>query len=160
MALVLVATAPQYFILFMGQIRYMKACGFRVHAVSSPGECPEILARKEHVPAHGVAMARRVSPVRDLGALARLWRLRPAIVPPRDAGALERAVRGYLDDPGLRREHGRAGRARVLRDFPPEVFWEAQGDEYVRLLGAKGLPLPRAGVGAEGPVLLAPGGPS
>jgi glycosyltransferase involved in cell wall biosynthesis len=62
---------------------------------------------------------------------------------PRDAVDLAATLRRYLADPALRREHGRAGRRRVLRDFRPAGIWEAVFDQYVRLLRARGLPLPR-----------------
>jgi glycosyltransferase involved in cell wall biosynthesis len=42
------------------------------------------------------------------------------LVPVRDAAALVAAITGYVEDPDLRRRHGRAGRERVLRDFRPE----------------------------------------
>lgn len=61
------------------------------------------------------------------------------LVPPRDAEALARALRTYLNQPKLRRKHGEAGRERVLRDFRPEAIWEATYQEYVRLLSERGL---------------------
>jgi glycosyltransferase involved in cell wall biosynthesis len=57
------------------------------------------------------------------------------LVPPRDPEALESALRRYLDEPALRRRHGQAARARVLRDFRQEVIWKAVHDEYVAALG-------------------------
>ena len=45
------------------------------------------------------------------------------LVPPRDVDALAAAVGAYLDDPALRRQHGRAGRARVARLFRQEDMW-------------------------------------
>ena len=63
------------------------------------------------------------------------------LVPPYDAEALAAAVRRYLDDPDLRRIHGQAGRARVLRDFNPRDIWEATYHEYKQLLSAKGISL-------------------
>lgn len=65
-----------------------------------------------------------------------------ALVPPRDPVALAAAIARYLDDPALRECHGQAGRQRVLRDFQPEAIWEATYQEYLRLLRARGLPLP------------------
>lgn len=59
------------------------------------------------------------------------------LVPPRDATALAEAIRRYLDDPELRRQHGQAGRERVLRDFRPGDIWEAVYTEYERLMKAK-----------------------
>jgi len=64
------------------------------------------------------------------------------LVPTRDAKALTEAIRNYLKRPKLRREHGEAGRQRVMRDFRPEDIWEATYREYVRLLCRKRLPVP------------------
>ena len=60
------------------------------------------------------------------------------LVPPGDAGALAAAVRLYVEQPQLGREHGRAGRERALRDFRPEAIWEGVYEEYRRLLRARG----------------------
>jgi len=59
------------------------------------------------------------------------------LVPPRDADALADAIRSYLEEPELRRAHGRAGRIRVLRDFRPQDIYEALYREYVGFLGAE-----------------------
>jgi glycosyltransferase involved in cell wall biosynthesis len=56
------------------------------------------------------------------------------LVPPRDTQLLEFALEDYLSDPELRRRHGDAGRARVLRDFAPENIWEAGLQLYQSLL--------------------------
>lgn len=69
------------------------------------------------------------------------------LVPPRDAAALATAMRAYLDGPELRREHGRAGRKRVIEDFQQERIWEAMYQEYCRLLRAKGIPVPEVSDG-------------
>lgn len=61
------------------------------------------------------------------------------LVPPQNAEALAAAVRQYLNDPELRRRHGIAGRERVLRNFHPDDFREAQFQEYVRLLRERGI---------------------
>jgi glycosyltransferase involved in cell wall biosynthesis len=61
------------------------------------------------------------------------------LVPPRDAEALEQAIRCYLDCPALRQQHGKAGRERVLRLFRQEVIWEALYNEYVALLQQRGI---------------------
>jgi glycosyltransferase involved in cell wall biosynthesis len=59
------------------------------------------------------------------------------LVPVRDAATLAAAIRLYLGDADLRRRHGEAGRARVLRDFRPEAIWEALHGEYMQLLEAR-----------------------
>lgn len=64
------------------------------------------------------------------------------LVPPRNVEALAEAVRAYLRDGERRRQHGLAGRARVVRDFDPMAFCAAQHTEYLLLLRDKGVSLP------------------
>jgi glycosyltransferase involved in cell wall biosynthesis len=64
------------------------------------------------------------------------------LVTPRDPEALREALARYLDDPGLRRGHGAAARARVLLEFRQEAIWEAIYREYCSLLGNLGLAPP------------------
>ena len=52
------------------------------------------------------------------------------LVPAQDCAALEGALARYLCDPHLRRRHGAAGRERVLREFRPQVLWEALLEVY------------------------------
>lgn len=61
------------------------------------------------------------------------------LVPPRDAAAFEAALQRYIEDAELRRQHGRAGRERVLREFRQEAIWEALYQEYRRLLRVNGV---------------------
>lgn len=56
------------------------------------------------------------------------------IVPLGNVDSFARAMQRYLSDDLLRREHGRAGRERVLRHFRPEMIWELLYREYARLL--------------------------
>jgi glycosyltransferase involved in cell wall biosynthesis len=65
------------------------------------------------------------------------------LVEPRDAVDLARALRRYLADPELRRQHGCAGRRRVLSDFQPHGIWEAVYAEYLRLLQDRGMSPPQ-----------------
>jgi glycosyltransferase involved in cell wall biosynthesis len=60
------------------------------------------------------------------------------LIPPGDAPALASAMRKYLKDPGLRTTHGKAGRARVLRDFQPARIWEATFSAYMTWLAERG----------------------
>ena len=71
------------------------------------------------------------------------------LVPPRDGEALAGALAAYLSDPELRRRHGRAGRARVLRDYRPENLWLLTHREYDEM---QGLPAARAGKPPRRPV--------
>lgn len=52
------------------------------------------------------------------------------LVPARDAEQLHHAIRRYVADRELRRRHGDAGRARVLREFRPERIWSLLADQY------------------------------
>ncbi len=71
------------------------------------------------------------------------------LVPVGDVAALAEAIRSYILDPDLRRQHGRAGRERVLREFQQEAIWEATLQEYLRLLRRRGLPLPEPVAGTS-----------
>lgn len=51
------------------------------------------------------------------GALAEVVGDAGVLVPTRDAGAIEHAVAGLLDDPAARERHGSAGRERILEQF-------------------------------------------
>lgn len=64
-----------------GQVRYMKARGLDVLAVSSPGEWFAEFQESEGVPVHAVQMLRRITPVRDLVALSRLLAYLRAVKP-------------------------------------------------------------------------------
>lgn len=79
-----VTTIPMSLTFLRGQVGYMKAQGFRVHAVSSPGADLEAFGRAEDVSVSAVGMPRKVTPFQDLAALIRLVavlrRVRPTIV--------------------------------------------------------------------------------
>lgn len=53
-----------------------------------------------------------------------------ALVPPRSADALERALARYLESPAIRAAHGDAGRAWVLSELQPERIWREMGRVY------------------------------
>lgn len=82
--LVHVVTVPQTFVFLEGQTGYMKARGFEVVGVSSPGPYQTTFAERERVELHSVEMPRRITPLRDLVSVLRLARLlrrlRPTIV--------------------------------------------------------------------------------
>ncbi len=82
--LVHIMTVPQSLFFLSGQVRFMKARGFEVHAVASPGPALERFGREEGILTYPVEMPRKISPFGDLVALFRLVRLlrkiRPAIV--------------------------------------------------------------------------------
>jgi glycosyltransferase involved in cell wall biosynthesis len=69
---------------FAGQVGFMKAAGFDVHALTSPGDELSQFGAREGIPVHAVEMPRRISPLHDLGAVRRLAgvmrRLRPHVV--------------------------------------------------------------------------------
>lgn len=76
------------------------------------------------------------------------------LVPPRNAEALADAIRMYLNDSELRRQHGQVGRDRVLQEFRQEAIWEAVYQEYLQLLQQQGLSAPSPGTDSTEAVLL------
>jgi glycosyltransferase involved in cell wall biosynthesis len=57
-----------------------------------------------------------------------------------DVDGLAAAAMRYLDDSALRRAHGAAGHARVVRHYQAEQVWQAMLAEYQRLLALAGVP--------------------
>ena len=82
--LVHVFTVPISLNFLRGQAAYMKARGFSVEVVSSPGRELHAFAMQEGSTSHTVEMVRNIKPLHDLLALYRLWRIflsvRPRIV--------------------------------------------------------------------------------
>ena len=82
--LVQITTVPMSLGFFTGQIGYMKARGFEIQAISSPGADLKKFAEREQVAVYAVRMSRRIAPLRDLVAIFHLWRklrrIRPHIV--------------------------------------------------------------------------------
>ncbi len=82
--LVHVVTVPQTLDVFRGQVPYLRAHGFGVSGVSSPGPLLDAFAAREGVPVAAVPMRRDIAPLADLVSLVRLIRvfrrLRPDIV--------------------------------------------------------------------------------
>mgnify|MGYP001157464848 CR=1 FL=1 len=79
-----VTTVPQSLFFLRGQVGYMKERGFDIHGISSPGEFLSRFAEQECVAVHPVEMPRRITPLRDLVAVASIWKvlrtIRPQIV--------------------------------------------------------------------------------
>lgn len=82
--LVHVLTVPQSLVFLRGQIGFMKARGFEVTIVCSPGPDLDEFGRREHVRTFGVVMPRRITPFADATSVARLVRIfrevRPHVV--------------------------------------------------------------------------------
>ena len=82
--LVHMTTVPYALFYVSGQVGYMKRRGFDVQALSSPGGLLSRFAEQEAVQVKAVTMERRITPLRDLLALFRVWRwfrqIRPTIV--------------------------------------------------------------------------------
>ncbi len=79
-----VATVPMSLRFLRGQLGYMRARGIEPAVLTSPGAELDEFGAAEGVPAHGVAMAREITPLRDLASLAAvvrvLLRTRPQVV--------------------------------------------------------------------------------
>jgi len=82
--LVHIMTVPQSLFFLTGQVQFMKDRGYEIHAIASLGPALGRFGREEGIPTYSVEMPRRISPLGDLVALARLVeilrRIRPAIV--------------------------------------------------------------------------------
>ena len=82
--LVHVTTVPMTLLFLRGQPRWFTERGYAVHAISSSGPELQEFAASEPVRVHAVEMPRRITPLADLRALARvvsvLRRIRPDIV--------------------------------------------------------------------------------
>lgn len=79
-----VTTVPSSLVFLRGQVGYMRAHGADVFAVSSPGAELREFAESQGVSVRAVAMPRRITPLRDLMAVAALHRamrdVRPDVV--------------------------------------------------------------------------------
>lgn len=82
--LVHITTVPMSLSFLRGQVGFMKARGFEVHAISSPAEELGAFGEREGIPVVAVEMPRRITPGGDLIALWKLRgilrRIRPEIV--------------------------------------------------------------------------------
>ena len=65
------------------------------------------------------------------------------LFPVGDVSAIVKVVTRLLNDKGLADKLGRAGLARVMREFQQDQIWEALFQEYLRVLKTTDLPFPR-----------------
>ena len=56
------------------------------------------------------------------------------LVPLGSIAQLVNAVRRYVNEPALRRQHGEAGRQRVIQDFRSTAIWSSLADYYAQSL--------------------------
>ena len=82
--LVHIVTVPSSLLFLRGQMRFMTGAGFSITVISSPGEYLAAFAAEEKVLTSAIRMERRITPMRDLVALAKLVvllrKIEPAIV--------------------------------------------------------------------------------
>jgi len=83
--LVHITTIPESLAFFLrGQANYMRHQGLEVHGIASPGEALHQAALQEGMIVHGIEMQRYITPLKDLVALGKLYRLirqlKPTIV--------------------------------------------------------------------------------
>ncbi|MPZ17008.1 MAG: glycosyltransferase [Luteitalea sp.] len=72
MRIVHITTVPQSLRFLGGQVGFMKAQGFDIAAISSPGPELDQFGEQEEVPVHAVSMPRQIAPLSDLRAVARI----------------------------------------------------------------------------------------
>lgn len=114
---------------------YYPAMDVLVHASSREGfPYVPLEAAASGLPAVGYRVTGTVDAIAD-GETGRL-------VPQGDIASLSDAACRYWADPNLRRQHGRAGRLRVEREFAPREVWSRLHHEYLRLLHERTSPRP------------------
>ena len=64
-----------------GQNQFLTSRSFEIHAIASPSPTLERLALRDGVRVHSVPLSRSISPLRDIRAVWRLWRLLRRIQP-------------------------------------------------------------------------------
>ena len=74
-AIVLGVTDPQTCLVLRDRINALRAAGFRVTLISSPGPLLLRFAYEEKINVHAIPMRRGIAPLADLRAIYRLWRL-------------------------------------------------------------------------------------
>jgi len=79
--LVHVTTVPETLGFLRGQLRFMQSRGFAVHVITAPGTALTRFAAEECVIPHAIPMRRRITPLGDIAALARLVRRLRALKP-------------------------------------------------------------------------------
>ena len=79
-----ITTVPASLMFLHGQVGYVQARGWQVHALSSAGPSLSAFASKEQVTVHTADFTRNFAPIEDLSAFVQtirvIWRVRPAIV--------------------------------------------------------------------------------
>ncbi len=70
-----ITTVPGTLWFLEGQPAYMSERGFEVHAISSHGQSLQKFADEQGVQVHAVEMSRRITPLKDLISLWRIWRV-------------------------------------------------------------------------------------
>jgi glycosyltransferase involved in cell wall biosynthesis len=82
--LIQLTTVPQTLFFFSGQADFLRAHGFEVRAISSPGSELDRFSAEERLQVDAVPMRRSIAPLADLIAIFRLWKrfraLKPDIV--------------------------------------------------------------------------------
>jgi glycosyltransferase involved in cell wall biosynthesis len=68
-----ITTVPETFAFFRGQIAFMKARGYDIHGLSSPGEWQAKIKQREQIPMYTVAMPRQITPLKDIVAIWEIW---------------------------------------------------------------------------------------
>jgi len=130
--LVHITTVPVSLWAFLrGQVKFMRARGLDVQAISSPGKYLDMFAQRESVSVYAVEMPRRITPHRDIVTVLRIWatlrRIKPQIVHAHTPkGGLLGMIAAYLARAPIRVYH--------MRGLP---FMTATGTRRRILIGSE-----------------------
>lgn len=73
--LIHITTVADSFVFMRGQLAYIKERGFEIHGISSPGPLVDGIVERENIVMHTVEMPRKITPARDLLAVAELVKI-------------------------------------------------------------------------------------
>lgn len=128
MKLLHITTVPESLIFFKGQIGYMKARGFEIRALSSPGERLDEFAQRESIQVKSVPILRKISPFKDLLAIAQIFKYikieKPRIVHTHTPkGGLLGTISAWLAMAPVRIYHIRGLPLMTAKGYKKQLLW-------------------------------------
>ena len=79
--LVHILTVPESLRFLEGQITHVQQNGYDIHVITSPGSLLDDFANQHNIKAYSIEMPRKITPINDLIAVWKLWRILRRIKP-------------------------------------------------------------------------------